>query len=239
MRSPKTGNPRRLSETTREVVASIPTSSPRPSSTTGPAAVASERNDRRGIVPLKSGVIATPAADERIVRHLDLPEAAASLVQLCASVLAFETTGRYGSHGFEGVQIDARPRPIPTDLTGDALDRHRRARRALAVEARSALDPLLRPMTGDQAVALLAELSVLTKRRTHDADDDELTIAAYARRLARFPLDVGKSACEARADSETFWPAWVELLLLIERRMRGREAICRALDALLAEPAGE
>ena len=128
-------------------------------------------------------------------------------------------TSRFGVHGFDGVAISAAPR---RDLDADASAR-------VCRDAGDALQPWLEPIGVDKAIGMLAELAVLTKRRADDDASADLTLSAYAQRLAQFPADVVEQVLHGWVSANVFWPAWAELQLAIDRRMAGRLAIKRAL----------
>jgi hypothetical protein len=100
---------------------------------------------------------------------------------------------------------------------------------ARIAEALDAIRTAMTPAPQDVILAWLAELSVRTRRREHDAFDDALTVEVYSRELGRYPADVVKTALKHRW---RFWPALDdELIPLCDRLTRGRK---RAL-ALAAE----
>lgn len=93
------------------------------------------------------------------------------------------------------------------------------------------VDGLLEPAPADMAATKLAELRAVTVHRARDGIDVELLATAYTQRLARYPADVVAAACDAWADREEFWPSWAELKAECDKRMRGRLALKRALEA--------
>lgn len=97
---------------------------------------------------------------------------------------------------------------------------------------RRAVDALLEPAPADMAAVKLAELRAVTVHRARDGIDVELMATAYTQRLARYPADVVAAACDAWADREEFWPSWAELKAECDKRMRGRLALKRALEAV-------
>jgi hypothetical protein len=98
--------------------------------------------------------------------------------------------------------------------------------------ARANLSALLQPASIDMASKKLMELRAVTVHRARDGIDVELMATAYTQRLARYPADVVAAACDAWADREEFWPSWAELKAECDKRMRGRLALKRALEAV-------
>jgi hypothetical protein len=136
-------------------------------------------------------------------------------VPLLGCALAIVSNSRFAADGFDGAEFTATVRDDPA-----AVDA---ARRALA--------PWLEPVGLDVALAALGELSVLTKRKAGDADGDDLTMLAYARRLAEYPRDAVEHVLTGWAASQVFWPAWAELQAALDRRVRVRRQFARALGA--------
>lgn len=215
------GSLRRLKESLPEVKGSIPTPSPMPSSSTGRKAKAATS----GAVPTAgtgrgaAGVVATAselqARRRRTARQIGLPEEAASLVPLLGSALVIEAKPRDGTHGHEGWEITAWPK-------AECADEVAAARRALA--------PWLEPVDADHAMAMLAEMSLLTKRAATDDDTSEATVRLYAQRLGQYPLDVVGHVLNDWTATKVFWPAWAELQERLDARMRNRRALWAALQ---------
>lgn len=75
----------------------------------------------------------------------------------------------------------------------------------------------------------LSQLRVLTASRERNEKDTEIMALAYVDRLAEYPEDVVRAACNAWANAERFWPTWAELKDACDRRMEGRAKIRDAL----------
>lgn len=156
---------------------------------------------------------AVEAQRRATARACGLPAAAASLVPLLGSALVIVSNSRFAADGFDSTEFSATVRDDPA-----------------AVEAaRHALAPWLAPVGVDNAVAMLGELGLLTKRRAGDDDSDDLTLRAYARRLAEYPRDAAEYVLTGWASSQVFWPAWAELQSALDRRVRVRRQFAKAL----------
>lgn len=136
------------------------------------------------------------------------------MVPLLGSALVIETSSRWAENGFEGAEYRASRRDDPQAIEA----------------AREALTPWLVPISRKSAFAMLAELSVLTKRREGSDASEDLTMAVYASRLGRYPEDVVESVL--RSWYGVFWPAWVELQGPLDRRVAPRLQFARALGFL-------
>lgn len=216
--SPRDGSLRPISGSLPKLKASTPTQSARPSSSTG-ARARDERSSAPRAVGTShgaTGAVAMPSAEvearrRTVARQIGLPEAAASLVPLLGYALDIKARDVYAGREVDGYEFTATAKD----------DTH-------AVEAaRQALAPWLVPMTGDDALRMIAELAVVTKRREGDEASDEATVAAYARRLAEYPRDVGDDV--VRNWGGVFWPAWAELQAHLDRRVRARRVFAKAL----------
>lgn len=216
-----TGDLRPMTGALRKVSDSIRTKSPTPSAITG--TTNPDNADARSLGAGRGGRGAVAKPDQqsrarRVLRALDLPEAAGSLVPSVDSALTLRPRSVIGIDGqFERTVIDRaeiRDGADPRELIG--------LRRAFA--------QLVEPAGEELATALLAELSSVTMRRAYHTEDDALTAIAFTSRLAVYPPDVAKAACEAWADREKFWPSWAELKAECDRRMCGRLAVMRALE---------
>jgi len=99
-------------------------------------------------------------------------------------------------------------------------------------QARALIEATLRPVSHDEALEALAEMSMVTASRSDGPETEELRMAAYVDRLRSYPADAVEHACRAWADDNKWWPTWNELRLLLEARVRQRllmlDAVCRA-----------
>lgn len=77
--------------------------------------------------------------------------------------------------------------------------------------------------------AELARLRLVTKARNETSDDLKAMFAVYAEYLSDYPPDVVAHACRWWARNEKFWPAWAELKEHLDRAMRKRKAIGKAV----------
>lgn len=214
------GGPRPISASLPKLKASTPMPSPTRSSSTGPKARAEHSSAPRtvGTGHGAAGAVAMPSAEveerrRKTARQIGLPEAAASLVPLLGRSLAISARDVYAGREFDGYEYTAT-------LRDDAQPGEIEA-------ARRALARWLDPITREKAVAMLAELSVLTKRREGDADLDDLALNVYVARLAEYPLDVVEGVL--RSWGGTFWPAWAELQAALDRKTRARRVFAKAL----------
>jgi len=69
----------------------------------------------------------------------------------------------------------------------------------------------------------------MTVHRRRDDDDVAMLAVGFIERLARFPADVVERACDRWIEREEFFPAWAELRAEIDKLMRGRLALQRAI----------
>lgn len=83
----------------------------------------------------------------------------------------------------------------------------------------------------------LAELSVITARRSDDGFAEALRIDAYSSRLSRYPADVVHAALFER--TYKFWPTWDELKKVCETLAAPRNLMILALQRGPAKPEPE
>ncbi len=212
------GSPQPMKSILPAALASIPKPSPTPTGFGGARARADEKRavPRDGQPPGADGAVATQSAEvearrRTVARQIGLPEAAASLVPLLGSALAITARDVYAGRELDGFEYSAT-------IKGDAQ----------AVDAaRRALAPWLVLISIDDALAMLAELAAITKRREGDDMGDEVTMAAYARRVAEYPRDAVESVLGNWGG--VFWPAWAELQAHLDRKVRARRVFARAL----------
>jgi hypothetical protein len=102
---------------------------------------------------------------------------------------------------------------------------------ALVQEAAELTARLCQPTEHRLVVRKLAELKAMTVSRQKDDVDMELTGAAYAQRLAKYPADVVEGAIDRWVNREEFWPSWAELKAECDKLMRGRDKIREAFSA--------
>lgn len=95
--------------------------------------------------------------------------------------------------------------------------------------ALSDLTKLQQPAPQRAIEAWLAELSVITAKRTDDEFSETLRLEAYASRLRRYPADVCREALLGR--TWKFWPSWAELEQVCENLSAPRKAMIRALGS--------
>jgi hypothetical protein len=104
------------------------------------------------------------------------------------------------------------------DIQGDA------DRSAVAAELAGFLTPApVRVIEG-----WLAELSVITARRQGDQEEEELRLAAYASRLARYPADVARYVCLGK--TWKFWPTWAEMEEICTAKVSARRRLLIELE---------
>jgi hypothetical protein len=215
---PPTGGLRPINASLPKLSGSTPTPSPKPSSSGGSRArdARSSAATTAGASHGAAGAVATQTAGvearrRKVARQIGLPEAAASLVPLLGSALDIAARDVYAGRELDGFEF-----------TATAKDDAR------AIEAaREALRPWLKPMQADDALRLIAELALITKRREGDDTTDEATVAAYARRLAEYPTDAAAEV--VRTWGGVFWPAWAELQAHLDRKVRARRVFAKAL----------
>jgi hypothetical protein len=152
------------------------------------------------------------AQRKKTARQIGLPEAAASLVPLLGYALEITARDCYAGRELDGFEYSATRRDAPHAVAA----------------ARAALAPWLEPIDHDEALAMLVELSVITKRREGDDMSEELTLAVYARRVAEYPRDAVADVLGNWAG--VFWPAWAELQARLDRKVRARRVFAQALD---------
>jgi hypothetical protein len=87
------------------------------------------------------------------------------------------------------------------------------------------LEPTLVPGRTQEIIVALTQLRFTTISRNIDASDWKMTLAAYASGVARYPGDCVLDAIKFWSENEKFWPALVELRVLIERRCRRRHSL--------------
>jgi hypothetical protein len=105
---------------------------------------------------------------------------------------------------------------------------------------RTALSDIERLQQNAPATAIeswLAELSVITAKRSDDEFTETLRLEAYTKRLRKYPADVAKDALMGR--SWKFWPTWAELELVCDSLAAPRRAMIRAMAAPMDEKIGQ
>jgi len=87
----------------------------------------------------------------------------------------------------------------------------------------------------DEVAQIVGTLKARTRGRTEGADVSRFGAEVIITDLCDYPLDVVRDACDAWIDTEggKWFPAWAELKLLCEARVRGRRALAKGLQWML------
>jgi len=100
-------------------------------------------------------------------------------------------------------------------------------RKALAM-----VELAMTPMPPAGIAAALTKLRALTKARAESAVDMEITVAAYADELARFPADVVRETLAEwpRRKDGKWWPSWHELERILSSKSEYRRILRSRLE---------
>jgi hypothetical protein len=80
-----------------------------------------------------------------------------------------------------------------------------------------------------------ARLSAVARRQPTVTSDEELALAVYAEKLAKYPVDAVAAACEKWMEISPFWPSVSEILKMCEWTMQPRRELVRVIEAALRE----
>ena len=100
---------------------------------------------------------------------------------------------------------------------------------AQLLDAQVIVQEYLAPIEPRILVKALTELDALTVKRAEAQGQTDLTIAAYADRLAIYPEDIVIHVLTSWPSRSKWWPSWYELNLDIEWRVTKRRLL---LDAI-------
>jgi hypothetical protein len=151
----------------------------------------------------------------------DLP-AAAAVVQslgeeLSRSVILVSKTATDDDGAVIGVIIDSvslRGRHSSQDLAN-----------ANAILVRSAMPAPKKPV-----ISALAELKLLTRRRSEDEGEIGLTLMAYEKRLAEYPGVVVLDAIRRLGDGSRWFPSWSEVKGMCDAEVHRLAAVAALLE---------
>lgn len=124
--------------------------------------------------------------------------------------------------GWDGVVGDYRV----TRYTAEA--------KAEAAEWRAGMRELCRPLDDRGLLAALVRLRSATMSRTADTTETELALETLADELAPYPADIVLDVLTEWPRRSRWWPTIADLLPLLQRELRPRQALLRALDTIAA-----
>jgi hypothetical protein len=84
-------------------------------------------------------------------------------------------------------------------------------------------------MSPAECVGLLGEIKLMTAARPEQAQDLEVQLMLYARKLAEYPADVVRKVLTTQAEHCRWWPTWAELKERLDPLNPRRGAIQDAL----------
>lgn len=88
----------------------------------------------------------------------------------------------------------------------------------------------LMPMPSQELTKRLVELRVTTRTKAESPELVDLQLEIYAQKLENWPADVVRSVLSAWNETNIFWPAWAELVDLMEPLTRKRRALLEVLE---------
>jgi hypothetical protein len=100
-------------------------------------------------------------------------------------------------------------------------------------EARRAVAGTCQPGASQTIAAELQRMRALTKSKAEPSVDASLAAAALFHEVSAYPTDVVVDACRKWSARETFFPSWAELKDMLERGMRKRRALLRAIESAI------
>ena len=154
----------------------------------------------------------------------DMDKAAVSRAQSHGVRLGVRYQGRYPI-GPNGERLPSYTVAVGCDIHGDAENRER---------ALADLRNFMEPAPFCEIERWLAELAVLTASRNKTYFEAELTVTAYAARLAQYPADVARNVILKQAWQ--WWPTWGEMERICEAQASPRRHMIAALQQPVPDP---
>lgn len=108
-------------------------------------------------------------------------------------------------------------------LTGPVPDQDRSMALALVKQS-------LTSMPTDELSRLLVRMRVKTRTKAESPELVDLQLEIYAQDLEKWPADVVRNALLHWSETQIFWPAWAELVAIMEPLTRKRRALLEVLE---------